>query len=108
MSNLVLLSYVPSAVENDEKKLIAYINGSKFVKEWHHPFVGMFIIASDSNPHELGDGIDDFMCQVTASYFLVDISESMFGGRLPDPSWDWVSARSELKDKIKLEDKRET
>jgi|GEM_PF-6002743 hypothetical protein len=99
MNKLITLSYSPFDNEEDEKKLIAFINSSKYVNDWTHPYHGFFVLALNGTLADFSTSIDEYL-PVSSRFVAGEISTEEFFARIPQKVFDWMNNQGLTNDDV--------
>ena len=99
MSKLIICSYSPFDNEEDEKKLIAFINSSKYVEDWTHPYHGLFFLSLNGTLADFSTSIDEYL-PIGSRFLSAEISTVEFFARIPQKVFGWMSNQGLTNDDV--------
>ena len=85
-----VLSYDFTTSSSIQIQLSAFVKSNRHITQWAHPFIGCFILKSDSGLLALVQSFDEFFGGNTLHVIAPLVAEQV-GGILPLYLWEWVN-----------------
>lgn len=85
-----LLSYDVGAIAPMHAQLVAFVQENRHVKQWIHPYAGLFLLKSDAEVWTLGASFRSFFTDAN-NHIVVPISSDATQGIMPTYVWSWLN-----------------
>lgn len=85
-----LVTYDPLTSAHMHEQLIAFVKNNKFITQWSQPFVGCFLIKTDTQKLILFASFREFFGDKIL-HVVTPIVPSDLGGILPQNIWEWLN-----------------
>lgn len=85
-----LLNYDVGPIAAMHPQLLAFVKENRHVKQWSHPYPGLFLLKSDAGATALASSFGSFFT-VANSHLLVPVDLASAQGIMPIYIWEWLA-----------------
>lgn len=85
-----LLNYDVSPVASMQAQLVAFVKENRHVRQWSHPYPGLFLLKSDAEVWTLAASFRSFFTDVN-SHIVVPVDSNATQGIMPPYVWEWLN-----------------
>jgi len=84
-----LLSYDYLSTFSIQEQLLAFVKANRHIIQWSQPYLGLFLLKSDTDLQTLAVGFREFFSG--KSHIIVLIEGGSAQGIMPTYVWDWMN-----------------
>lgn len=85
-----LLNYDATRIAAMHAQLVGFVKENRNVKQWIHPYAGLFLLKSDADVWTLAASFRSFFTDAN-SHVVVPLNSGYFQGIMPNYVWTWLN-----------------